>query len=71
MSTVTASADHARRYLEPHLGRVLLAELSVGQVEEMFTAIPCEHKSCRAAAHGGDGAADPATFADRVERRSA
>ena len=45
MSTVTGYADHARRYLEPHLGRILLAELSVAQVEEMFTAIARDHRA--------------------------
>ena len=39
------NADHVRRYLKPHLGRILLAELSVGQVEEMFTAIARDHKT--------------------------
>ena len=38
-------ADHARRYLKPHLGRILLAELSVAQVEEMFNAIVRDHKA--------------------------
>src|SRR5258708_3871237 len=36
-------ASHVRLYLAPHLGRVLLAELSASQVQAMFTAIARKH----------------------------
>jgi hypothetical protein len=43
-STVTGYADHVRRYLNPLLGHLLLAELSVAHVEEKFQIITREHK---------------------------
>lgn len=42
-STVRGYAAHARLYLTPYLGEVLLAELSAGQVQAMFTAIIRHH----------------------------
>jgi hypothetical protein len=38
-STVRGYAAHVRLYLGPYLGEVLLTELTVGQVQAMFTAI--------------------------------
>lgn len=38
-STLRGYRTHARLYLIPYLGRVPLAELSVGQVQAMFTAL--------------------------------
>lgn len=38
-STLRGYRAHARLYLIPYLGRVPLAELSVGQVQAMFTAL--------------------------------
>ncbi|MFB4317580.1 site-specific integrase [Actinomadura sp. 21ATH] len=35
-STVAGYTDHVRRYLDPLLGHLLLKELSVAHVEEMF-----------------------------------
>src|SRR5690606_6687835 len=43
-STVTGYADHVRRYLNPLLGHLLLAEMSVLRVEEMFAVITREHQ---------------------------
>ncbi|WP_344591420.1 site-specific integrase [Actinomadura vinacea] len=43
-STVGGYADHVRRYLNPLLGHLLLAELSVVHVEEMFAVIAREHE---------------------------
>ncbi|MBC6461491.1 tyrosine-type recombinase/integrase [Actinomadura sp. HBU206391] len=43
-STVAGYAGHIRLYLEPQLGQLLLGELSVTQVQEMFTAIAYEHE---------------------------
>jgi hypothetical protein len=37
------TAAHIRLYLAPYLGPVLLAELSTGQVQAMFTAIIRQH----------------------------
>ena len=42
-STVRGYAAHIRLYLDPYLGRVLLAELTAGQVQAMFTAIIRQH----------------------------
>jgi integrase len=42
-STVRGYAAHIRLYLDPYLGRVLLAELTTGQVQAMFTAIIRQH----------------------------
>ena len=42
-STVRGYAAHVRLYLGPYLGEVLLAELSVTQVQAMFTAIIRQH----------------------------
>jgi hypothetical protein len=42
-STVRGDAAHVRLYLGPYLGRVLLAELSVAQVQAMFAAIIRQH----------------------------
>ncbi|MCO6007032.1 site-specific integrase [Actinoallomurus purpureus] len=44
-STVRGYTGHVRLYLAPYLGRVLLAELSVGQVQAMFTAIIRQHEA--------------------------
>ncbi|TDC63555.1 site-specific integrase [Actinomadura sp. GC306] len=44
-STVAGYADHVRRYLDPLLGHLLLAEVSVAHVEEMFQVITREHKN--------------------------
>ncbi|WP_412520825.1 hypothetical protein K8Z49_22960 [Actinomadura madurae] len=43
-STVTGYTDHVRRYLNPLLGHLLLAEMSVLHVEEMFAFITREHR---------------------------
>lgn len=43
-STVRGYAGHVRLYLAPYLGQVLLAELSVGHVQAMFTAITRHHQ---------------------------
>ncbi|TDB85772.1 hypothetical protein E1264_20060 [Actinomadura sp. KC216] len=43
-STVTGYTDHVRRYLSPLLGHLLLAEVSVAHVEEMFAVITREHQ---------------------------
>jgi hypothetical protein len=43
-STVAGYTDHVRRYLTPLLGHLLLAELAVAHVEEMFQIITREHK---------------------------
>jgi integrase len=42
-STVRGYTAHVRLYLAPYLGQVLLAELSAGQVQAMFTAIIRQH----------------------------
>jgi integrase len=42
--TVAGYTDHVRRYLDPLLGHLLLAELSVAHVEEMFHVITREHR---------------------------
>ncbi|GAA4632440.1 hypothetical protein GCM10023196_065900 [Actinoallomurus vinaceus] len=44
-STVRGYAGHVRLYLTPYLGRILLADLSVGQVQAMFTAIIRQHEA--------------------------
>ena len=38
-------SEHVRLYLGPHLGEVLLAELTTGQVQAMFTAIIRHHQA--------------------------
>src|SRR6266536_4662484 len=43
-STVRGYGAHVRLYLAPYLGQVLLAELSAGQVQAMFTAITRQHQ---------------------------
>jgi len=43
-STVRGYAAHVRLYLAPYLGPVLLAELSAGHVQAMFTAISRQHQ---------------------------
>ncbi|MGP4027451.1 hypothetical protein [Actinomadura sp. 3N407] len=40
----TGYADHARRYMNPLLGHLLVAELSVAHVEEVFAVIEREHR---------------------------
>jgi len=42
-STVRGYAAHVRLYLGPYLGEVLLAELTTGHVQAMFTAIIRQH----------------------------
>jgi integrase len=44
-STIRGYAAHVRLYLQPYLGRVLLAELSAGHVQAMFTAITRQHQA--------------------------
>ena len=44
-STVRGYAAHVRLYLAPYLGEVLLTELTVGQVQAMFTAIIRQHQA--------------------------
>ena len=44
-STVRGYAAHVRLYLAPYLGEVLLAELSVAQVQAMFAAIIRQHQA--------------------------
>jgi len=44
-STVRGYAAHVRLYLGPYLGEVLLTELTVGQVQAMFTAIIRQHQA--------------------------
>ncbi|MFC5180778.1 hypothetical protein [Actinomadura harenae] len=46
-STVAGYADHARRYLVPLLGELLLAEVSAGHVEQMLATIADEHAKSR------------------------
>ncbi|HEX5296469.1 MAG TPA: tyrosine-type recombinase/integrase [Streptosporangiaceae bacterium] len=43
LSTVRGYTAHVRLYLTPYLGEVLLGELSVAQVQAMFTAIIRQH----------------------------
>jgi len=43
-STMRGYAAHVRLYLAPYLGPVLLAELSAGHVQAMFTAISRQHQ---------------------------
>jgi integrase len=43
-STMRGYATHARLYLVPYLGPVLLGELSAGHVQAMFTAITRQHQ---------------------------
>lgn len=43
-STVRGYTAHVRLYLVPYLGPVLLAELSAGHVQAMFTAITRQHR---------------------------
>jgi integrase len=43
-STVRGYTAHVRLYLVPYLGPVLLAELSAGHVQAMFTAITRQHQ---------------------------
>lgn len=42
-STVRGYAAHVRLYLQPHLGPILLAELTTAHVQAMFTAIVRQH----------------------------
>jgi hypothetical protein len=44
-STVRGYGAHVRLYLGPYLGQVLLTELTVGQVQAMFTAIIRQHQA--------------------------
>ncbi len=44
-STVRGYRGHVHLYLAPYLGRVMLADLSVGQVQAMFTAIVRQHQA--------------------------
>jgi integrase len=44
-STVRGYTAHVRLYLAPYLGRVMLADLSVGQVQAMFTAVIRQHQA--------------------------
>jgi integrase len=44
-STLRGYAAHVRLYLGPYLGEVLLTELTVGQVQAMFTAIIRQHQA--------------------------
>lgn len=44
-STVRGYAAHVRLYLGPYLGEVLVAELTTGQVQAMFTAIIRQHQA--------------------------
>ncbi len=44
-STVRGYDAHVRLYLAPYLGEVLLAELTTGQVQAMFTAIIRQHQA--------------------------
>jgi integrase len=44
-STIRGYAAHVRLYLEPYLGRVLLAELSAAHVQAMFAAIARRHQA--------------------------
>ncbi|HZR48502.1 MAG TPA: hypothetical protein VFB06_03195 [Streptosporangiaceae bacterium] len=44
-SMVRGYAAHVRLYLGPYLGEVLLAELTVGQVQAMFTVIIRLHQA--------------------------
>ncbi|WP_301175637.1 tyrosine-type recombinase/integrase [Actinomadura geliboluensis] len=43
-STVAGYANHVRLYLSPHLGGLLLGELTVEHLREMFAAILHEHR---------------------------
>ncbi|MFG2006515.1 tyrosine recombinase XerC [Spirillospora sp. NPDC048911] len=43
-STVDGYADHVRRYLAPLLGDLLVAEVSVGQVEQTLATIAFDHE---------------------------
>jgi hypothetical protein len=51
-STVRGYADHVRRYLNPLLGHLLLAEVSVAHVEEMFQIITREHQDAGGCPYG-------------------
>jgi len=44
-STVRGYAGHVRLYLQPHLGPILLAELTTAHVQAMFTAIIRQHQA--------------------------
>jgi len=44
-STVRGYAAHVRLYLQPHLGPILLAELTTAHVQAMFTAIIRQHQA--------------------------
>jgi len=44
-STVRGYAAHVRLYLQPHLGAILLAELTTAHVQAMFTAITRQHQA--------------------------
>ncbi|WP_433466459.1 hypothetical protein [Spirillospora sp. CA-128828] len=43
-STVAGYANHVRLYLSPHLGGLLLGELTVEHVREMFASIVYKHQ---------------------------
>jgi hypothetical protein len=43
-STVAGYADHVERYLEPLLGDLLVAEVSIGHVERMLATIAHDHQ---------------------------
>jgi hypothetical protein len=51
-STMGGYAAHVRLYLEPYLGRVLLAELSAAHVQSMFTAVIRQHQALGSPAAG-------------------
>ena len=44
-STIRGYASHVRLYLDPYLGKVLLAELSAEHVQAMFTAITRDYQA--------------------------
>ncbi|MEU8798590.1 hypothetical protein [Spirillospora sp. NPDC048819] len=44
-STVAGYANHVHPYLHPHLGGLLLGELTVEHVREMFAAIVHDHQA--------------------------
>jgi hypothetical protein len=67
-STRRGYASHVRVYLAPHLGRILLAELSASHVQAMFTGITPARR-CRAAGHRGDANAGQGDTASGAERR--
>jgi hypothetical protein len=44
-STIRGYASHVRLYLKPCLGHILLADLTAGHVQAMFTAITRQHEA--------------------------